>query len=428
MSATILHINKRQRPNPLGWVRLADFETVEGAPISAEYVLKRPQVSLYCLDHENKRFIFTESDPDIDLTQAPFFFQAQFEHAQRLIAVPYEEMHALIDERPYADEQIILLYSVGRCGSTLMSEVFNHQEDVISLSEPDIFTDLLKMRQPDGSNDDLIKRLLKTSMLSLMKPMPHKQATKYAIKFRSYGIELAELIAELFPKARNLFMYRNAEDWARSTARAFQKLESEKGSVGSENQRRWAQRREKLRSLFGDDAPAPVQKIISRMDGRAGVLSQRALALRSAFFPALKNFETQLQNGELSRIEYITIEWVSGICRFWSCHEKGIHMLPFRYEELVADPRQILSEIFVYCDLPETAVADALPIFEKDSQRGTEIARTAVQHDSANRLTEAHLTQLHALIEKFPEIESADVILPGTIGRMTFKRLTIDNS
>ena len=102
-------------------------------------------------------------------------------------------------------------------------------------------------------------------------------------------------------------------------------------------------------------------------------------------------------------------------------------MLPFRYEELVAQPQLVLSEIFMRCDLPETAVADALPIFDNDSQRGTQIARTAVQHDTANQLSPAHLAELHAFIQKFPEIESANVILPGTVG-MTFKRLTIDSS
>ena len=89
MTATILNINNRARPNPSSWVSLSDFEVSEGGSISAEYVLRMPQVSLYCIDPPNRRFIFVETDSEYDLSREPFLFQAQFEKAQRLIAVPY---------------------------------------------------------------------------------------------------------------------------------------------------------------------------------------------------------------------------------------------------------------------------------------------------------------------------------------------------
>ena len=200
-----------------------------------------------------------------------------------------DALHYLVDEQPFHDDQLILLYSVGRCGSTLMSEVFNQLDDVVSLSEPDVFTQLLKMRRADGKHDVWLKRLLKTSLLSLMKPMPLKRPLKYVIKFRSFGIELIDLISEMFPHAQNLFMYRNAEDWARSSARAFQKLESEKGSVGSDHERRWVQRSEKVaemsRSIFGKSAPAPVRKIINRMDGKRVYLANALLICAPYCFP-----------------------------------------------------------------------------------------------------------------------------------------------
>ena len=419
MTAKILNIKKRHRPNQSAWVRLADFEWREGGEISAEYVLKMAQVSLYCLDQPNERFIFVETDPDVDLTQAPFFFQAQFEQALRLIAVPYDSLHQLVDQQTYAAEQLILLYSVGRCGSTLLSDLFNQLETVVSLSEPDIFTELLKMRTEDGRHDALIKRLLKTSLLALMKPLSAKRPLKYAIKFRSYAIELADLIAELFPQAHHLFMYRHAEDWARSTARAFQKLASDKGSVGTANERLWASRSARLhafgQAVFGEQVAAPFQKIINRVDSRAGVLSRPAMALRAKMFPALRPFIPQLRAGTLSRMEYITLEWLSGLCRFLALQEANIPLLPFRYEELMEQPEAMLKTIFNHCGLPETAVAQGLPVFEKDSQRGTSLARTAVRQHSANDLTEAHLQQLRQLLKQFPQIERPDVILPGTM-------------
>lgn len=423
MPATILDIQHKERPNPAAWVRISDFTTAVAGTIDSAAVMQSPHISLYCLDSDEERFIFVETPPDVDLSHHPFFFQAQFEHAQRLIAVPYDEMHALADAVQTDGAELILLYSVGRCGSTLLSEVFNQPENVVSLSEPDVFTHLLSMREPDGSQDEAIKRLLRTSMVALMKPLWPKRPSAWAIKFRSYAVELADLIDALFPAAKKLFMYRNAEDWARSTARAFQKLESERGSVGTAVERSWAQRVARINGLterlFGDTPPPPLRQVVQRLDVRAGPLQTRAIQLRTRLFPALLAYEERLRQGDLSRMEYITLEWVSGMARYLALRQQGVRLLAFRYEELVAQPETMLHEIYDYCGWPRTAVAAALPIFAHDSQRGTSLARTAVRGDKANKITDTHLAQLRRIISQFPDLQTPHVILPGTIGVAT---------
>ena len=54
-----------------------------------------------------------------------------------------------------------MIYSVGRCGSTLLSKVFNQVDTVLSLSEPDVFSQIVGMRNPDRSNDEEVIGLLK---------------------------------------------------------------------------------------------------------------------------------------------------------------------------------------------------------------------------------------------------------------------------
>ncbi|MCA9927222.1 MAG: hypothetical protein KC419_02040, partial [Anaerolineales bacterium] len=306
--------------------------------------------------------------------------------------------------------------SVGRCGSTLLSEVFNQFDDVISLSEPDVFTDLLKMRDENGRFDSELKQLIHSSLFALMTPLTPKRPSHWAIKFRSYNVELADLIYEVVPQAKALFMYRNAVDWARSTARAFQKLQSEKGSVGTAVERKWAARSAALHGWTGEQPVGLVQKLLNRVDRQAGVLSQPSLTLRKRLFPALAAYEPQLINGELSRMEYITLEWVSAMQKYVSLHRQGVPMLAFRYEELVAQPEPMLSHILAYAGLQTSDLAALLTVFEKDSQRGTSLARTAVRSGSDNELTEIHLNQLHALLKNHPDIATSDVILPDTIG------------
>ena len=58
-------------------------------------VAERPNVTPYCLDHNNRRMIFAETPPEINLSDAPFYYQAQYEAATRLIAIPYDQVHEI---------------------------------------------------------------------------------------------------------------------------------------------------------------------------------------------------------------------------------------------------------------------------------------------------------------------------------------------
>jgi len=297
---------------------------------------------------------------------------------------------------------------VGRCGSTLLSETFNQLDGVISLSEPDVFTDILKMREDNGRFDAELKQLLHSSLFALMKPMDERCPSHWAIKFRSYCVELADLIYDVAPNAKLLFMYRNAEDWARSTARAFQKLDSEKGSVGTAVERKWAQRAAMAQ-------PWLPKKLFNRLDEKAGVLSQRMLNMRQRFFPLVAGYVPQLQRGDLSRMEYITLEWLSAMHRYLALHEQGIPMLAFQYEALIEQPKPMLQAILEYCDLPTDNIDGLLTVFEHDSQRGTSLARTAVNSAASNQLTEAHFMQLRQLLKNHPDLSSPHVVLPDTL-------------
>jgi len=87
MNAQILHIHERKQASILV-SSPEDFTVIEGESISPQIVLDNPDVSLYCLDDANQRALFCELPPGIDLSQPPFYYQEQFEQAQRLIAVP----------------------------------------------------------------------------------------------------------------------------------------------------------------------------------------------------------------------------------------------------------------------------------------------------------------------------------------------------
>src|SRR5436190_10016493 len=135
MEARVLVIEEKLRTAEIGIVGPADFRVRDGGAADPRIVLQQPNLSLYCVDFENRQALFAETPPERDLSRAPFLYQAQYEAARRLIQIPFETLHRLAAEVVIDPARLILIYSVGRCGSTLVSHAFNEVEGVESLSE-----------------------------------------------------------------------------------------------------------------------------------------------------------------------------------------------------------------------------------------------------------------------------------------------------
>src|SRR5262245_1203141 len=132
MQAYELIIDSKVKASPFAIVSVNDFQAHMGEHLDPHIILEQPNISLYCLDHDKRQMIFVETSPEVDLLRAPFYFIVQYEAAQRLIAVPYHTLHALADEVELDPGRIILFYSTGRCGSTLLSHVMNLNSSVVS--------------------------------------------------------------------------------------------------------------------------------------------------------------------------------------------------------------------------------------------------------------------------------------------------------
>src|SRR3954451_21795919 len=192
MDAQRLIIERKIRDKPFGLASLEHFEYREAEQVDPRIVVTQPTISLYCLDHDNQRAIFVETPPDVDLSQAPFYFQAQYDAAQSLIAVSYDTLHALADDVALDPARIILVYSTGRCGSTVVSRVLSQADGVYSFSEPDALTQLVAFRECDRSNDPLVSTLVRDCTKIMCAATQSGGASAWAFKFRSYVVELSD--------------------------------------------------------------------------------------------------------------------------------------------------------------------------------------------------------------------------------------------
>jgi len=220
MTVHSLTIEAKHRPNPGYLASLADFSLSTGSEVSADIVLKQPNLSLYCLDDARKEAIFVELPPDVDLAMAPFVYQTQYEQAERVIAVPYETFRQLARALPEV-RHLIVIYITGRSGSTLLSHVFNALDSVHSLAEPDAASQFAYLRSADGQRDAELRDLLDCTVRFLCKPTPFKTPSTHALKLRNEGLRVMDLFQATFPQAKNLFLYRDAVGFVASFYRIF---------------------------------------------------------------------------------------------------------------------------------------------------------------------------------------------------------------
>jgi Sulfotransferase domain len=366
MEARALIIEEKRRTFPIGVVRPSDFRVRDGGAADPRLVLQQPNLTLYCLDFENQQALFVETPPECDLSRAPFLYQAQYDAARRLVQVPYETLHRLAAEVGIDPSCLILIYSVGRCGSTLVSHAFNEVEGVESISEPDVFTQMLGhwgARNLEGTEK---AELLKSCTLIQCAPGRSKGATAWALKFRSMVMETGDLFYSVFPEAKVIFLYRNAEPWARSFLR--------------------------LARVSNPAAPIPLagngegfRRSIPRLEARATP----------------------------SALELLACMWLSVMEKCLEMQRRGVPMFVARYEELNAAPRDVLAEMFAYCGLSANAVGNLDTVLEQDSQAGSPLSRASVG-EAPVQVSREHVDKLCRLIGEFSQELTADTILPGT--------------
>ncbi|MBE9041267.1 sulfotransferase domain-containing protein [Oscillatoriales cyanobacterium LEGE 11467] len=350
---------------------VANFNSISDGTIETRSILENPRISLYCLDDRQQQAVFVETQLDtIALSDRPFFYQAQFETAQRLITLDYNELHQLADRIKKRLSNLILIYSVGRCGSTLLSKALGQSENKLSLSEPDVFSQIVNLREANGSRDRDILKLIESCARILCKPIATQSFIRWAIKFRGLGIGIADLFHQAFPDARSIFLYRHAEDTVTSFVRNF---------------------------------GIPTPEIFAAIEQNIEYHS-RAIPPLKSYFP--------IEYNRTNAINFYTIRWLWFMERYVQLYHQSIPMQAIRYEDLRDRSREVISAIFEYLNIPTSEVEKACQVLTTDSQAGSMLA-----NDKASRakVTPQDTRDIRRFLQHHPEIQRPDFQVPGTL-------------
>jgi hypothetical protein len=317
---------------------VVDFTLGAAAPFDAEELARNPAYSLYCVEPDTREAVFVETPATLDLTDFPFLFVAQFRHATHVVTVPFDALHGVAAAIPPPADDLILVHSVGRCGSTLVSRAFAALPGVCSLAEPDAITQLTAWRFDRRSHAGELMRLVDSCVRLYCKPMAGmSQPTHYVMKFRAQCIEIADLLHRAFPSARQVYITREPLDWLQSAWQAF---------VVPQDMGRPAT------VALLEDAFARVHPLI------------RSLQVPGQPMPIWKTW---------------MLVWIANTETHARLRAGGMDFHELNYRSLQTDPVETIAALFTACSLTEYDRDVLVRCVKDDSQAGSIVARSEVR-------------------------------------------------
>ncbi len=371
MLATVFEVVERDQQAQVRLAGLNNFRLHEQRQLPVSDILENLHITLYSLDFEREEAVFVETPVDVDLSQVPFFVIAQHEHAQRVWTISFEAMFELAQSVDLDDSRLVSIYSVGRCGSTLASQIFAQIPGVINISEPAVLSQLVVARNSKTAPDNDLIALLRASIRLLCK-IPAQ--TAWVIKGQSFVIELADWLYKLYPQTRNLFLYRHAETWLRSGLRAF-------GQSGAASEAENEHTDKRVRDVLGPLVPLIADYDPQRLLPHAGALSLMWLRVMECY------------------VAYCNMD---------------IKMLAIRYESWRSAPRQTAVAMLDYCNCRPTDMTAVYEALNRDSQAKSHLSRDALGQRQ-RVLTNEELAELNRHLQAHAFIHEANFEVPNTI-------------
>ncbi|PCE22681.1 sulfotransferase family protein [Paraburkholderia acidicola] len=168
-----------------------------------------------CVDWREARLLYSRWDDDCAMTDVPFLYQRQRRTARWLLEVPFEHLDTSGRATHMAPT---FIFSVGRCGSTLLSRLLAAVGEQ-AVSEPDVLTNVAhfdddaERAAADGARERIVQ-----NCVAAFEPACGR---KPIIKLRARCNRAVDVFLNAMPAAHYVFMCRNRDDWVRSNSRAF---------------------------------------------------------------------------------------------------------------------------------------------------------------------------------------------------------------
>ncbi|MGJ8584683.1 MAG: hypothetical protein ACSHXD_11355 [Marinosulfonomonas sp.] len=332
MAAWIHDIVSRAKKHEAARTAFDDFSLSDGTLVDPGFIATDRSWSPYCFDAESRKALFVELPKDIDLGQSAFAYVTQFQSARRAVAVDFDDLAELAHLAP-RPKTTVMVYSIGRCGSTLVSKIFAKLPKVWSVSEPDVLTNLAA--QSSTLNTAEFGQLVQVALRLSYRPPDINDADIFVVKPRSAQVFEYENMFQALPDAKNMFLLRDAIGW---TASAYQFAQKQGFPI--------------------EDTPQDVLEMLWNAISN-GTSQQRLFALLNT-----DTFPTQLE-------DILAACWLVTTEKCKEAAQAAGHENIFTYDGLNNDRENTVRRILALCGFGPEHVAAAMTAYDTHSQAGT---------------------------------------------------------
>ena len=331
---------------------LRDFMLTHEEFVDPRYVVEHDHVSMFFIDPHQDVAVFGEGLEGQMLWKAEFnsfITTSLFMHAKRLIVMPMTAFHKLCATLPEPKGRLILMGNTGRCGSTLMCQLFESTRKVITYSEPSPFINIGVLHRKKGDCEEL-RQLIRNVVRMYCRPLKSlPDPAGYLIKPSGPALVCMEPVQAMYPDVRLFYLYR---DMTKVTLSMY-----------------------KLSFIL---PLVRVAYLVFRVSG-----SSVYKIYESYGFPT-KGTNRTLEDDFSSGV----FQAVVAASMFTYMRERGAKIHALLFDDLIKDKEQGTRAILKVSGLPLTLAQDALRAFKNDAQKNSIVSQDAFSKIPALEYTE----------------------------------------
>ena len=202
---------------------LYNFVYIHVEYVRPECIRENNKVTIMGMN-ENDFFFCVTTDPKVDVTDtktSPFMFHQQYVKAEYLLIAPRDVIEKLAVEIGDPKEKVTWLDMTGRCGSTLVCAMLSNVPNVRALSEPWVLVHAQKLYVQGSLTIKEYKNLLQVIIRILCKPNLERTDSHVFVKSTLHCNPQTELIKELYPDFKFMFITRHMMQTTQSWKKVF---------------------------------------------------------------------------------------------------------------------------------------------------------------------------------------------------------------
>lgn len=299
------------------------------------YVLK-PNISLYCITKDEA--LFVEVAEDVNLYKqfdSKAFYMKQFERAHSVISMPLASFHKIAQDIGRPKVPIIWMSSTGSCGATLLSRVFGQLPGMAVISDPDALTSLAFLKKSNKFGKGEYEQLLPSALRLLCKH--DDRAGIFFVKTRPCSTCQMADVYKCFPQIYHLYIYRNS----------FKTVTSHL-------------------NIFAKEPISIVGKYVIDSQVLSAILPCFRKSLYHNYCYVLERTDGNDNGKNLTTVGIFATSWAANIVQCLDHVDAGVPVIAIMFEEMMKNPKKILSILFDVLELRQEYLSDAMEGFRID--------------------------------------------------------------